>query len=109
MPNIELINGLKFAKRATPERRCFFALAAKGSSVGVLIVSRRKIPNARLQAAKRQCRATVHVTGTCYFGDGKYLFESVKKPSPQWKNLVRKLAQKEINKLINAEFIQGKS
>ncbi|MBL8799416.1 MAG: hypothetical protein JNM56_36375, partial [Planctomycetia bacterium] len=108
MPNDELKRNLNLAKRATAEKRLFFALAVKDKSKGALLVSKRKIAPARVQAAKKLCGATSQVTGTCYSGGGKLLFESLKKPESKWKALVRHLAATEAKlNLTNVEFVQG--
>jgi hypothetical protein len=108
MPNDELKRNLNLAKRATPEKRLFFALAVKDKTKGALLVSKRKIAPIRLQKAKKECQATALVTGTCYTGGGKLLFESLKKPESKWKSLVQHLAKHEAQvTLTNVAFVQG--
>jgi len=76
MPNDDLKRNLNLAKRATPEKRLFFALAVKDRNKGTLLVSKKKITKTLFGNAKKAIGITnVGVIGTCYQQDGTLVFE----------------------------------
>ena len=99
----DLVAGLKLAKT----KRMFFALIPKGGADGLLIVSKRKIPPKQVAEAKAKIKSSAAVLGTCYGAEGKLIFETPKVPVPTWAAIVKKVAKRDAELTIAAEFRLG--
>ena len=94
----ELVVGLKMAKT----RRCNFALVAKGSNDGALLISKQKIPPVLITAAKKKCGGSGVIKGAVVYEDGKYVFETPKPPAATLPATLKLLARRDAGLTIVA-------
>jgi hypothetical protein len=92
MPDLdaELAANLKAAKSST----MFFAVIAKGTSDGALLLSRSAVPANRIAEAKKNCGGNTLFKGRCYGEDGTLIFEMANEPPTTLAAQIRGLAQR---------------
>lgn len=93
-----LYTGLKRAKTA----RMFFAVAAKGTSDGRLILSKVKVKPTDIAAAKSELGGARVFRGMCFGEDGKHIFELRKEPPATLDKLLKKIAKQQAGLMIRA-------
>ena len=94
----ELVLGLKAAKT----KRCYFALVAKGSNDGALVISKQKIPPVLITVAKKKCGGSAVIKGAVVYEDGKYVFETPKPPAATLPATLKLLARRDAGLVIVA-------
>jgi hypothetical protein len=99
----ELAAGLKAAK----SKRCCFALVMKGGADGALIVAKTKVPPAAIAEAKKKSGGSAVSQGTCFYEDGKYIFELAKEPPATMARLIKTIAKRDTEMTINVECRKG--
>jgi hypothetical protein len=73
----ELKTALRNALKMSAEKPYFFALVTKGSD-GALMVDKRKIPPAMVDAAKKKLGSSTVVRGFCFGDEGMHVFETAR-------------------------------
>jgi hypothetical protein len=103
----ELKSALRNAQKATEPKPYCFAVVLKGSD-GILLVDKRKVAPAMLDAAKKKIGSTSVVRGRCYGGEGTLVFETAKPVGGTVASVVRKLMQTQAGVSFKPEFIVGR-
>jgi hypothetical protein len=93
MPEVDakLATALKAAKTSP----MFFALVAKGSADGALLVSKGAVPPKQITEAKAKCGGGTAFQGRCFGEDGKMVFELGKEPPATLAKQIRLLAMRD--------------
>ena len=94
----DLAAGLKAAK----SKRMHFVVVMKGSADGALILSKTKVPPADIAAAKKKSGGSSVIRGLCFGKDGEHVFETAKEPPATLARLLKTLAKRDANLVINA-------
>ncbi len=92
-PDKALVTSLNQARKATADKPLFFVMVLKGGSDGVLIVQRKKIPEAKIQAAKKVCGGSAVIRGVCFAEEGQLVFETPKPPGSTWAKVAKSIAK----------------
>ena len=102
----ELKTALRNAVKATEAKPHYFALLLKGSE-GLLIVDKRKIPSATVDAAKKKAGSSTVVRGICFGGEDSTVFQTLRSPGGNVASTIKKAAQTQAGLSIKPELRVG--
>lgn len=92
--DVELATSLRTALRRPANKPMAFAVIAKDSSDGVLIVSKKKIPPAAIAEAKKKTKGKLLARGACHGQEGQLVFTTAKKSPATLVKTIKSIAKK---------------
>jgi hypothetical protein len=95
---------LKRAKLAKSDKPMQYALVAKGSGDGVLLVSKKKVSPQQITDAKKKCAGKLVARGGVFGEEGKIVFQTPKPAGATLTKLVKLLAKREAQMAVKPEF-----
>ncbi len=97
----ELATAIKAAKTG---KNMYFAMIAKGATDGQLLVSKTKIPPAKINEAKKEAGGGTVIRGRCIGEDGIIVFQTAKEPAGTAETLAKKLIKTNAGLVLNVVF-----